>query len=104
MLANGAVALENLSLRIGQANVSGRAALRRDKADASLSASLDVKTPLTLPDQISANAAMQIELAATGRSERGLVSNLVAPGRARLTDVVIARAAPAPSTPRSRWR
>ncbi len=95
VLANGAVALENLSLRIGQANVSGRAALRRDKADASLSASLDVKTPLTLPDQIFANAAMQIELAATGRSERGLVSNLAGAGRARLTDVVIARAAPA---------
>ncbi len=94
VLANGAVALENLSLRIGQANLSGRAALRRDKADASLSASLDVKTPLALPDQISANAAMQIELAATGRSERALVSNLAGAGRARLTDVVIARAAP----------
>lgn len=95
VLANGAVALENLSLRIGQANVSGRAALRRDKADASLSALLDVKTPIVLPDQMSANAVLRIELAATGRSERALASNLAGAGRARLTDVVIARAAPA---------
>jgi hypothetical protein len=95
VLGNGAVALENLSLRIGQASVSGRAALRRDKVDASLSALLDMKTPIALPDQISANAALRIELAATGRSERALVSNLAGAGRARLTDIVIARAAPA---------
>ncbi len=95
VLGNGAVALENLSLRIGQASVSGRAALRRDKVDASLSALLDLQTPVALPDQMSANAALRIELAATGRSERALVSNLAGAGRARLTDIVIARAAPA---------
>jgi hypothetical protein len=93
-LANGAVALENLSLRIGQTNLTGQMALRRDKADASLSAALDVTTPLALPDQLQANVTARLELAATGRSERALIASLAGAGRARLADVSIARASP----------
>lgn len=92
--AQGAVALENISARIGEADMKGRLALRRDKADASLAAVLDVKAPISLRDQIAANAHARFELAATGRSERGLVTALAGSGRVRLTDVVIPRADP----------
>lgn len=93
-MANGAVTLENLSLRIGQTNVTGQAALRRDKTDASFAAALDVTTPISLPDQLQANVTARMELAATGRSERGLIATLAGAGRARLSDVSIARSAP----------
>ncbi len=94
-LANGAVALENMSLRIGETNIAGQIALRRDKANASLAATLDITTPISIPDQLQANATARIELAATGRSERGLIATLAGAGRARLADVSIARASPA---------
>lgn len=94
VLSNGAIALDNMSLRIGEANVAGQIALRRDKADASLAATLDVTTPISIPDQLQAKATARLELAATGRSERDLVGTLAGAGRARLSDVSIPRAAP----------
>lgn len=94
VVGQGAVALEEMSARFGKAEVKGRLALRRDKADASLAAILDVKSPVNLRGQIAANAQARLELAATGRSERGLVAALAGSGRARLTDVVIPHADP----------
>jgi hypothetical protein len=52
-----------------------------------------VKTALDLRDQIAANVAARIEIAATGRSERALAGTLAGSGRARFTDIVIPRAA-----------
>ncbi len=94
VLGNGAVALEDLSVRISDAEIAGRLALRRDKADAFLAAALDVKTPISLRDQLTAEMTTRLELAATGRSERGLVSTLAGAGSARLGNVVIPRVAP----------
>lgn len=95
VVGQGAVALDDASARIGEADVRGRLALRRDKADASLALALDVNAPIDLPDQMTAGASLRVELAATGRSERAMVSSLAGSGRARLTNVVIPNADPA---------
>ncbi|MFN3892250.1 MAG: AsmA family protein [Beijerinckiaceae bacterium] len=93
VLSNGAVALENMSMRIEDADIAGRLALRRDKTDASLAAALHLKAPLDLRDQIRGDWNMRVELAATGRSERALISSLAGGGNVRLTDIVIPGAA-----------
>ena len=93
VLAQGVVSIEEMAARVGAAEIAGRLALRRDKGEASLSASLDVNAPIDLRDQIAANASARIELAATGRSERALASTLAGSGRARITNIVIPRAA-----------
>ena len=90
VVSQGVVAIEDMSARIGAADVAGRVALRREKADASLSASLNVNMPLDLRDQIEANLSAQLELAATGRSERALASTLAGSGRLRLSNIAIA--------------
>ncbi|MBX9757129.1 MAG: AsmA family protein [Beijerinckiaceae bacterium] len=93
VVGQGVVAVEDMSVRVGAAQIEGRMALRRDKGDASLAASLDVKTALDLRDQIAANVVARIEVAATGRSERALAGTLAGSGNARFTDIVIPRAA-----------
>lgn len=94
VLSQGAVRLDDITARVGKAQIDGELALRRDKADASLSARMDVKTPIDLRNQIAANLHARFEFAATGRSERGLVSTLAGAGRARFADVVIPDADP----------
>lgn len=94
VVGQGAVALDDASARVGEADVRGRLALRRDRADASLALALDVNTPINLPDQLNARANLRVELAATGRTERAMVSSLAGSGRARLTNVVVPNADP----------
>jgi hypothetical protein len=92
--SQGAVALENMSARIGDTAVAGRVALRRDKADASLAATLDLRSKLNLPGQLSATMTARLDLAATGASERAMAGTLAGSGRARLADIVIPAADP----------
>lgn len=91
----GLVALDDLSMRVGESRITGRTALRRNKADASLSARLDFQTTLENRPDLSGRLNARLNLAATGTSEASLMANLAGGGEARLADVVIHNADPA---------
>ncbi len=93
-LAPGLLQIRDLAARIGAADLSGRIALRRDGANASLSGALAVKQWRLEQAAFSADAESSVEFSTTGQTAAALVAGLAGAGRTILRRIVIPRADP----------
>lgn len=93
-MSPGVVVLDQLSARVGGLGLTGRLSARRDKVDASLAARLALEGPLDLPDRAAGRLNLLVELASSGRSERGLIANLAGSGEARIAALAAPRVDP----------
>lgn len=87
----GQVALDDMSLRIGEARLAGRVTLRRDKGEGALSARLDFDAPMNGRVDVEGRIAGSVEIAGAGASESALIANLAGGGQTRLYDARILR-------------
>jgi hypothetical protein len=84
-LGRGIVGLDDISMRIAGAGVAGRATIRRDGPNASLSGQISLE-PISLDHpSIIGRVSGSIDFASSGQSAAALIAGLAGTGRFRLT-------------------
>ncbi len=88
-MSPGLLVLDDLSMRTGKARINGKMTLRRDKGAAALSGKLNVDMPGAAITAMTGRVATTLDFAATGDSERTLISGLAGSGSLKVTDFAI---------------
>jgi uncharacterized protein involved in outer membrane biogenesis len=90
----GALALEDMTMRVGDGAVSGRATLRRDGANAALSGQISLDSIAVDRAGLSAKIAGALDFAATGQSAGALIGGLAGSGQIQVTNAELPRLDP----------
>ncbi|MDP4593298.1 MAG: AsmA family protein [Beijerinckiaceae bacterium] len=94
-LSPGLLAFDAMTMRAGQTSLSGSMTFRNGKATSAVSGSLAFRSPAIGLHGLSGSTTGQVDFAATGNSERELVSGLAGKGSAIVKDLTVAGADPA---------
>lgn len=90
-VGRGLVSFDDLSMNIAGAALAGRATIRRDGPNASLSGQLSIEPIAFDRPSFAGRLSGSMDFAATGQSANGLIAGLAGTGQIRLMDAKIPR-------------